>query len=165
MCGAWTTRQRPLRQPREAVADSWLSGQRVDGVVDLLRRRARLHEFHEAVARVARSGRGSRRGGREHCGSECATCYVPSWCGEGCGVLSVQGSSSVQLAEATATAAIRHCTQTVVLCCKRMTSCCLVHQRRCWHRQSAQNPCQARVLSQFSRRLHAIDAPRRRITT
>ena len=63
MCGAWTTRQLPRRQPREAVANSWLSGQRVDGVVDLRRRRARLHEFHEAVARVARSGRGSRRGG------------------------------------------------------------------------------------------------------
>ena len=82
-----------LRQPREAVANSWLSGQRVDGVVDLRRWCSRLHEFHEAVARVASSGRGSRRGGREHCGSERATCYVPSWCREGCGVLSVKGYS------------------------------------------------------------------------
>ena len=79
MCGAWTTRQRPFASRAKLSANSWLSGQRVDGVVDLRRRRACLHEFHEAVARVGRSGRGSRRGGREHCGSECAACHVPSW--------------------------------------------------------------------------------------
>ena len=73
-----------LRQPREAVANSWLSGQRVDGRVDLRRRRARLHEFHEAVARVARSGRGSRRGGEDTACSKRATCHVPFWCRECC---------------------------------------------------------------------------------
>ena len=73
-----------LRQPREAVANSWLSGQRVDGVVDLFVGARACTSSTKRSRALPAAVAGSRRGGEDAACSERATCDVPSWCRAQC---------------------------------------------------------------------------------